>query len=267
MNKVGIIGAGILGGTLARRLAHFGYQVTIANSRAPETLSDIATGEIKAGWMSNVVQGSEILFLSLPYAALADVSATVRDNAAEQAITVDTGNFYPGRDGDLPSWSEEDPDTLWLSRQIQRPIYKALNNITYLGLRDGGLSPDDPARIGLPIAGSQGPSKNRLFHLVNELGFDPVDGGTLEQSWRQQPGSPIYATDLPAADIRRFLDKVPAEDAKVYRENRKKFDDVTASGYQLIRSLREQGLGLDEIIERMAEETERAVSQVHKAQG
>ncbi|OHU64941.1 NADPH-dependent F420 reductase [Mycobacteroides chelonae] len=268
MDKVGIIGAGILGGTLARALAKVGYPVSVANSRGPQTLSDIATDGITAGWISDVAQSADILFLALPYSAVAAVAPTVRARA-EQAIIVDTGNYYPGRDGQLPSWDQKNPvpDTLWVSTQLDQPVYKLFNNITYIGLRDGGLPEGDPARIGLPVAGQDGPAKAQLFALVDRLGFDPVDGGTLEQSWRQQPGSPIYATDLPAADIRQLLEGATEHDAKTYRENREKFDEVTAGGYELIHSLRAQGSSLDEIIEAMAAETERAVSQVHDAQG
>ncbi|AFU01594.1 MULTISPECIES: NADPH-dependent F420 reductase [Nocardia] len=269
MVKIGVIGAGILGGTLARHLAAVGNTVQVANSHEPESLSDLLVDGMSAGWAADVAATAGILFLALPYSALPTAARSVAEHAGPETIIVDTGNYYPGRDGILPGLGDTDtpePDTLWLSGLIGRPIFKAFNNITYVSLRDGGRPAGSPQRFGLPIAGPDGTAKHRLSQLVDQAGFDPVDGGTLAQSWRQQPGSPVYATDLPAAALRKHLDAAQPQDPAIYRANRAQFDDVTAAGYDTIRSLREQGLSFDQIIDAMAADTEDAVSKVHDAQ-
>lgn len=268
MVQIGVIGAGLLGGTLARRLAGVGHAVQVANSRAPESLSDFTGSGITAGWFADVVSTSSILFLALPYSALRDVAADVGDTAGNDTIIVDTGNYYPGRDGSIPELDGDSagPDTLWLSGLLRRPIFKAFNNITYVQLADSGQPHGSPRRIGLPVAGQPGTAKQRLLDLVNELGFDPVDGGELADSWRQQPGSPIYATDLGAEAIRGFLSSVDPEAPAIYRRKREEFDAVTAAGYQTILTLRAQGLNFDEIRDAMATQTRDAVQEVHKAQ-
>ncbi|WP_280427401.1 NADPH-dependent F420 reductase [Nocardia brasiliensis] len=269
MVKIGVIGAGILGGTLARRLATVGNTVQVANSREPESLSGLLIDGMSAGWAADVAAASEILFLALPYSAVQKAAALIAEHARPETIIVDTGNYYPGRDGVLPGLGDTDtpdPDTVWLAGLIGRPIFKAFNNITYVSIRDGGRAPGAPQRFGLPIAGPDGPGKDRLSQLVDQAGFDPVDGGTLDRSWRQQPGSPVYATDLPAVELRKQLEAAVPQDAAIYRANRAQFDDVTAAGYETIRSLREQGLSFDQVIDAMAVDTEDAVSEVHDAQ-
>ncbi|WP_280465317.1 NADPH-dependent F420 reductase [Nocardia brasiliensis] len=267
MVKIGVIGAGILGGTLARRLATVGNTVQVANSREPESLSDLLIDGMSAGWAADVAAASEILFLALPYSAVQKAATLVAEHAGPETIIVDTGNYYPERDGVLPGLADTDiPDTVWLSGLIGRPIFKAFNNITYVSLRDGGRAPGSPQRFGLPIAGPDGPAKDRLSQLVDQAGFDPVDGGTLDRSWRQQPGSPVYVTDLLAVELRRQLQAAVPQDAAIYRANRAQFDDVTAAGYKTIRELREQGLSFDQLIDAMAADTEDAVSNVHDVQ-
>lgn len=268
MTEIGVIGAGILGGTLARRLAATGHAVQVANSRGPDSLSDVVGDGVAAGWAGAVAATSDVLFLALPYRAFTDVAQLIAERAGEQTILVDTGNYYPGRDGALLGFDDAnpEPDTLWLSKLIGRPIYKAFNNITYATIRDGGLPRGASQRIGLPVAGPEGAGKQRLNRLVDELGFDPVDGGTVDESWRQQPGSPVYATDLTATEVQTYLASARTGDAETYRQNRRKFDDVTAAGYDSIHALRAQGLPLDDILDAISVQTKNAVSKVVGAQ-
>ncbi|OHU63611.1 NADPH-dependent F420 reductase [Mycobacteroides chelonae] len=268
MTEIGIIGAGLLGATLARKIAATGHGVTVANSRSPETLSDLAGSGVAVGWANEVAVNAEVLFLVLPYSALTGVARMLAESGPLEALVVDVGNYYPGRDGALLGLTGPNPapDTVWTSEQFERPMYKAFNSITFQSLNKLGLEKGSPNRIGLPVAGPDGEGKQRVCSLVDEAGFDPVDGGSLAQSWRQQPGSPVYCTDLPGVDVARLLDKATEGDAKTYRANRAKYDDETAVGYEHIRSLRKQGKTLDQIAEQMTEESDQVMSKVHKSQ-
>ena len=92
-----------------------------------------------------------------------------------------------------------------MSNQLGRPVIKTFNNIYAKHLHEFGRPKGDPARIALPVAGDDPKAKATVMGLVDELGFDPVDSGTLDESWRQQPGTPVYATDRDAQGVRRAL--------------------------------------------------------------
>jgi predicted dinucleotide-binding enzyme len=109
-------------------------------------------------------------------------------------------------------------ESRWVARQLERPVIKAFNNIAWLSLADGSLPPGAAARIGLPIAGDDARAKKVLTGLVDALGFDPVDAGNLDESWRQQPGTPVYCTDLDADGVRRALARSDRARAPEMRE-------------------------------------------------
>ena len=91
------------------------------------------------------------------------------------------------------------PESVWVSEQLGVPVFKVFNGIFWKHLLEGGLPRGSAGRIALPVAGDDAAGKQIVFELVDELGFDPVDGGTLAESWRQQPGTPVYGADLDAA--------------------------------------------------------------------
>jgi predicted dinucleotide-binding enzyme len=109
------------------------------------------------------------------------------------------------------------PESVWVSRQLGRPVVKAFNNIHARHLRDRGRPRGSPDRIALPIAGDDQATKSTIMRLVDELGFDPVDAGTLEESWRQQPGTSVYATDRDADGVRQALAQASPERAPEFR--------------------------------------------------
>jgi hypothetical protein len=100
------------------------------------------------------------------------------------------------RDGFIAAIEAGAPESVWVSEQLGVPVFKVFNGIFWKHLLEGGLPHGSAGRIALPVAGDDAAGKQIVFDLVNELGFDPVDGGTLGESWRQQPGTPVYGTDL-----------------------------------------------------------------------
>ncbi|RZS91839.1 hypothetical protein EV189_1091 [Motilibacter rhizosphaerae] len=205
--KIGIIGAGNIGGVLARRLTALGHEVAIANSRGPETLQDLAaeTGA-RAVPASEAAQGAEIVVVTIPQRNIPDLPPSVLDGAAPDAAFVDTGNYYPRqRDGRIEALEDGLPETRWVEQHLGRPLVKAFNNIYAQHLGELGKPAGTPGRVALPVAGDDAAAKAKVLALVEELGFDAIDAGGLDDSWRQQPGTPVYVTDLDADGVRQGL--------------------------------------------------------------
>jgi predicted dinucleotide-binding enzyme len=204
--RIGIIGAGNIGGTLTRRLTQLGHDVSVANSRGPDTLRDLAeeTGAT-AATAEEAIRGAELVVITIPEKAIPAFDARLLDTRAEGAPVVDTGNYYPGRDGRIEAIEAGTPESQWVSEQLGHPVIKAFNNIYAGHLLELGKPAGDPERIALPVAGDDPDAKAKVMGLVDELGFDPVDAGGLEESWRQQPGSPCYAADRDAEGLKAAL--------------------------------------------------------------
>jgi predicted dinucleotide-binding enzyme len=204
--RIGIIGAGNIGGTLTRRLTSLGHDVSVANSRGPETLAELAenTGATPAT-PDDAVRGAELVVVTIPMKAIPQLDGRMLDARADGAPIVDTGNYYPGRDSRIAEIEDGTPESVWVSGQLSQPVIKAFNNIYAEHLLTLGKPAGSEARIALPVAGDNAQAKGKVMRLVDELGFDPVDAGPLEESWRQQPGSPCYAADLDADGLREAL--------------------------------------------------------------
>ncbi len=205
--KIGIIGAGQIGGTLARRLTELGHDVSVANSRSPSTLSDLAgeTGA-RAVWAREAARAGKVVVLTIPEAAVRGLPDDLFDGVSGDVIVVDTGNYYPRqRDGRIEPIEKGMAESRWVSERIGRPVVKAFNNIYARHLLEMGRPHGAPDRIALPVAGDDPEDRRVVMELVDQLGFDPVDAGTLDESWRQQPGTPVYAADLDEEGVRRAL--------------------------------------------------------------
>ena len=94
---------------------------------------------------------------------------------------------------------------MWVAENLGVPVYKVFNGIHWKHLLERGTPRGEQGRIALPVAGADGAGKDTVFALVDELGFDPVDAGPLEESWRQQPGTPVYGKDHDAEGVRAAL--------------------------------------------------------------
>lgn len=210
---IGIIGAGMIGSTLTRRLTKLGHEVRVANSRAPETLDDLAeeTGATPV-WTEEVPEGADLIIVTIPEANVPDLPDGLFDDVPDEVPVVDTGNYYPReRDGRIAPIEEGMPESRWVEQQLGHPVIKAFNNIYFESLRDKGRPADADDRIALPVAGDDQEAKAVVCDLIDALGFDPVDAGGLDESWRQQPGTPVYTTDLDAEGVREALAEASPE--------------------------------------------------------
>src|SRR5688500_625280 len=205
--RIGVIGAGSMGGILARHFAKRGHHVSIANSRGPGSLTALAA-EIGATPVSVVdaARAGEIVIIAIPTKAVADLPRALFANVPSSVVVIDIGNYHPElRDGRIDAIDRGMLDSQWVAQQIGRPVIKAFNNIYAKSLLEKGVPRGTKGRIALPVAGDSSDAKAAVLRLVGDLGFEPVDAGDLDNSWRQQPGTPAYCRDLEAAALHRGL--------------------------------------------------------------
>lgn len=197
---IGIIGTGHIGGTLARKLTAAGHDVRIANSRGLEGVKAFAA-EIgaTAAETRGAVEGADLIVISIPFPAVAELPKDLFDTVPQDVPIIDTGNYYPGlRDPQISQIDAGMPHSVWVSKQLGRPVIKAFNNILAHSLAELGRPEGSPGRLAVAVAGDDVRSKQIVMDVVNETGFDPVDAGPLDESWRQQPGTPAYCCDYDA---------------------------------------------------------------------
>src|SRR4029078_1056229 len=205
--RVGVIGAGSMGAILARHLATRGHQVSIANSRGPESLTAVAA-EIGARPVSVVdaAKAGELVVIAIPTKAVADLPRALFANVPGSVIVIDIGNYHPElRDGRIDVIDRGMLDSQWVAQQIGRPVIKAFNNVFARSLLEKGLPRGPAGGIALPGSGAPPDASATALRLVDDLGFDPVDGGGLDDSWRQQTGTPASCRALDPAALRRAL--------------------------------------------------------------
>ncbi|MGY3090307.1 putative dinucleotide-binding enzyme [Hymenobacter sp. UYAg731] len=239
--NIGIIGAGHIGSALAVRLTSLGHSVKIANSRGPETLGDVAdkTGATPVT-AREAAQHGEIIVVTIPLKNIPDLPKGLFEGVAADVPVIDTSNYYPMlRDGQMPELEHGDlTESEWVQQHLGHPVVKVFNNIYADHLQNKGLPAGTPGRISLPVAGDNAAAKQKVMALVEELGFDAVDDGTLHESWRQQPGTPSYGADLPADKLREHFaslgsTRTEAQHAEYMANQAKAEEAMAAQGISL----------------------------------
>ena len=202
--RIGIIGSGNIGGTLTRLLVALGHDVAVANSRGPASLDALAreTGARTVS-VDEAVLSADLVVLAVPLKA---VPALAPDTFSGHVL-VDANNYYPPRDGGIAGLeSPHAASSQWIADHFRDArVVKAFNTIQAAHIRDHATPEGTVGRRALPVAGDDLAAKREVMALVHELGFDPVDAGTLSESWRQQPGTPVYDRQLDAAQVRDAL--------------------------------------------------------------
>jgi predicted dinucleotide-binding enzyme len=207
--RIGVVGAGLIGGTLTERLAAVSRSVSVANSRDPETLREWAKGlGARAVWAGQAVCDQDVV-VTIPERAVPPLPEWLfGGDGTAPAVVVDTCNYYPQkRDGVIEEIEDGMPESRWVERQVGHPVVKAFHNIYYEHLGTAGRCATAGERVARPMAGDDIAAKALVMRLVDALGFDPIDAGGIDESWRQQPGSGACTTDLDATRLRR----TPAE--------------------------------------------------------
>ncbi|WP_426492480.1 NADPH-dependent F420 reductase [Hymenobacter sp. 102] len=213
--NIGIIGAGHIGSALAGRLTGLGHQVYIANSRGPETLKDLEqkTGAKAVTAEEAAQHGTDLVVVTIPLKNIPDLPKDLLAGVPRETPIIDTSNYYPmlrdGKIAELETGSLTESE--WVQQHLGRPVVKVFNNIYAQHIVDKGQPKGTPGRIALPVASDDAAAKQKVMAVVEELGFDAVDDGTLHESWRQQPGTPSYGADMPADKLREHLASLGTE--------------------------------------------------------
>jgi len=213
MTTIGFIGSGMIGGTVARLSVAAGYDVVMSNSRGPETLRELVAelGPLAtAATSGQAAEAGDLVVVAVPVKAIADVPAAL---LAGKPV-LDTGNYYPQRDGQIEVL---DNGALTSSGLLQRHlpgahVVKVFNNIYFRHLASLARPAGAADRSALPIAGDDAAAKAAVTAYLDAIGYDTVDDGSLADSWRQEPGTPAYG-----APYGPFSSKTgsPADAAKV----------------------------------------------------
>ncbi|MER7008580.1 NADPH-dependent F420 reductase [Dactylosporangium sp. NPDC000555] len=195
MTTIGLIGSGNIGGTVARLAVAAGYDVVLSNSRGPETLQDLVDElgpRARAGRPADAAAAGDIVVVTVPLKAYREVPA----DPTSGKVVIDTNNYYPERDG---RFAELDAASTTSSELLQRHlggarVVKGFNNIFFTHLASLARPSGAADRTALPIAGDDAEAKRAVAGFLDAIGYDTVDVGALADSWRVQPGTPVYGT-------------------------------------------------------------------------
>lgn len=214
--KFGIIGAGPIGASISKKLVENGHDVKIADARDMKHLEgkDIAGTAVNA---EDVITNIDVLILALPLHVMPSIRPII-DQVEDGVIIADTSNYYPFRDNEIEDIDNGMVESVWVSNQLGRPVIKAFSNQLAYTLENKGTPEGTTGRIAMAIAGDDPAQKQVMIDVVNELGFDAVDGGALSDSWKMQPGTPAYCTELTKEELLEALKKAVKEKAPVQRD-------------------------------------------------
>lgn len=207
MKTIGLIGAGHIGSQLARLAVKAGYDVVLSNSRGPETLAALVAElgpKARAGTIEEAASAGDLVVVTVPLKAYR--TAPVALLAGK--IVIDTGNYYPQRDGHIP---ELDSQRLTSAELMQAhlptsKVVKGFNHIQAAHLTEHAQPHGSENRRALAVAGDDADAKAEVGRLNDEFGFDTVDVGPLAESWRIEPGTPGYGPRRSAAELRADLE-------------------------------------------------------------
>jgi predicted dinucleotide-binding enzyme len=192
-HTIGCIGSGAIGSALARLAVAAGLNVVMSNSRGPDTLADLI-GELgdqaRAATPVEAARAGDLVVATVPFNRYRQLPA----EALTGKIVIDTMNYYPERDGRM---AEVETGEVTTSKLVQRHlagsrVVKALHNLDYrrlfVSVRPSGAAD----RRALPIAGDDAAAKAAVARFMDAIGYDAVDIGTIAESWRIEPGTPVY---------------------------------------------------------------------------
>ncbi|MDX4973885.1 NAD(P)-binding domain-containing protein [Sphingobacterium siyangense] len=209
--NIGIIGVGLIGKTLALKLSEGGHNVDVANSSGPENIAkDILANGAQAVSIQQAIDNKDVIIISIPLSRIPAI-APLFSAVSEATTIIDTSNYYPARDGSIDSIESGQVESLWVKQQLGRPFAKAWNAIGAHSFAVNGKPSGAPQRIAIPISADRDIDRQVAIKLIDETGFDAFDAGALSDSWRQQPGSPVYCTDLTQKEIASLMDTAEKE--------------------------------------------------------
>jgi len=204
----------------------------MAHEAGVEDLSELAkeTGA-KPVELREVVKDVDFVFLCIPMKAVKDLPKDLFEHCSRDTIIVDCCNYYPSRDGSIPKLEEGIPESVWVKNHIGRDVVKAFNAILAKALEEAGCPKGSQDRIAIPVAGDDVNARRKVASLIEELGFDAVETGSLDDSWKQQPGAPGYCTNLDSKHLQQAIAKTTRKDLPKARDEA--YQKMKSSGEQL----------------------------------
>jgi predicted dinucleotide-binding enzyme len=200
--RIGIVGSGNIGATAARLFAAAGHEVAVANSRGPETLAGLVDElghRARAETVESAAEFGEVVLVAIPFVSYTDLPAAQLTGK----IVIDAGNYYPSRDGHYPALdADETTSSELLAEQLpDARVVKAFNTLYWEHLRDNGAPAAGAERRALFLAGDDQDAKDRVVALIEDIGYAPVDAGSLAVGGRSlQPGGPLSGVLLTEAE-------------------------------------------------------------------
>jgi predicted dinucleotide-binding enzyme len=155
--------------------------------------------------IQDVVKDVDIVIISIPTIAIPNLAKDLLKGLPKEVIVIDTTNYYPYRDGVMEKLSNGKLESVWVSEQLERPVIKAFNNLLSYTLEHKGLPKGKVSRVAMAISGEDEKAKKIVCKIIDDIGFDTVDAGSLLESWRHQPGTPAYCTELNTAELKQAL--------------------------------------------------------------
>ena len=194
MTTIGLIGAGDIGSTVARLAVQAGYDVVLSNRRGPETLGELLAelGErARGGTPEEAAAAGDVVVVTIPLKGIDQVPV----EPLRGKVVIDTGNYYPQRDGQIAALDDESTTTseLLQAHLPESAVVKGFNNINYEALRVLARPHGDPERSVLAMAGDDADAKATVARVFDDLGYDAYDAGPLSEGWRFQRDEPAYA--------------------------------------------------------------------------
>lgn len=242
--KIGIIGTGAIGGTIAKKMVIVGHDVKVTNTDGGEKLNARAKElGVNPSSIQDVVRNIDLIILSVPTAAILSLPENLFSNVPSEVVIVDTTNYYPFRDGEIEELKNGKVESIWVSEQLGRPVIKAFNNLLAETLINGGKEQGSENRIAMAISGDNEQSKKIISSVANDAGYDVVDAGSLSESWRHQPGTPAYCTELDLKDLSHALldaDKDKAAEIRDFVISKFMDGDAPASHQEVVNLNRSQ---------------------------
>jgi predicted dinucleotide-binding enzyme len=237
--KIGIVGTGSIGSLLAEKLSKTGHHIKVTNTRSMPELEKIAASlGASAASIDEVVKDVDAIIFSMPFNAYKNLPKNLLNDVPQDVVVMDTSNYYPFRDGEIPELAQLS-ESEYISKILNRPLIKVFNNMLEGTLKYKGKTAGEEARVAISIVGDNQEHKKLVAKLVDVTGFDTVDAGSLAESWRQQPGTPAYCTELNEAELKEALanaekGKAPAirdfiMDNLMKQENLPSYEEILAS--------------------------------------
>ncbi len=216
--KITVIGAGAIGGNLARRLSEAGHDVLVADARGPEVVAEeVLSAGARAAEMDGAVTDRDVIVLAVPFSVQPDLAALLA-GVSKDTIVVDTSNYYPYMMGPVEAVDNGHVESQWSQEQLGRPVVKAWNAALAGTQQTKGLPAGSPGRIAIPVAADSAEARATVMQLVDDTGFDPFDAGVIADSWRQQPGTPAYCTELGLEELGKAIAAAEKDKATITRD-------------------------------------------------